>query len=114
MCSAIGPNQEERAFMEMVTVATFNEPQQAEPLKQRLERAGIQSEVHDERNLQRYWFMSETLAGIRLRVEKHSYQKARELLEGWDRVDDALHDAIHCPECKSSRVEYPQFTRKFV
>src|SRR4030095_7393548 len=63
---------------------------------------------------QRYWFMSETLAGIRLRVEKHYYQKARELLEGWDRVDGALRDAIHCPECKSSRVEYPQFTRKFV
>ena len=100
--------------MDMVTVATFNEPQQAEPLKQRLERTGIKAEAHDERNLQRYWFMSETLAGIRLRVEKHYYQKARELLGEWDRADGALRDAIHCPECKSSRVEYPQFTRKFV
>jgi len=25
-----------------------------------------------------------------------------------------LRDAIHCPECGSSRVEYPQFTRKFI
>ena len=100
--------------MEMVTVATFNELQQAEPLKPRLDRAGIKAEIHDERNLQRYWFLSETLAGIRLRVEKHDYERAKQLLADWDRTDGALREAVHCPECGSSRVEYPQFTRKFV
>jgi hypothetical protein len=100
--------------MDMVTVTTFNEPQPAEPLKQRLGEAGIAAEIHDERKLQKYWFMSETLAGIRLRVDKHNFERAKGLLADWDRADGVLREAIHCPECGSSRVEYPQFTRKFV
>src|ERR1051326_5440291 len=35
-------------FMNMVTVATFNEPSSAEPLHQKLEKAGIHSEICDE------------------------------------------------------------------
>jgi hypothetical protein len=29
-------------------------------------------------------------------------------------MDGALHDAVRCPDCGSSRIEYPQFTRKFL
>lgn len=100
--------------MNMVTVATFNEPEQAAPLKTRLELAGIPAQIHDERNLQKYWFMSEPLAGIRLRVDRSDYETTIQLLESWDLADAALSQAVHCPECRSSRVEYPQFTRKFI
>ena len=34
------------------------------------------------------------------------------MLIDWDANDGALRDAIHCPECGSLRVDYPQFTRK--
>lgn len=100
--------------MNMVTVATFNELKHAEPLGKRLEQAGIKAEIYDERKLQKYWFLSETLAGIRLRVDKQDFETAKNLLEKWDAADGALQRAIHCPACKSSRVEYPQFTRKFL
>jgi hypothetical protein len=30
----------------------------------------------------------------------------------WDAAEGALRAAIHCPECNSLRVDYPQFTRK--
>jgi hypothetical protein len=100
--------------MEPVTVLTFNEPEQAEPLKQRLEQAGIPAVIYDERKLQRAFLSRESLAGIRLRVDRKDFERARALLADWHSREGALRDAIHCPSCGSSRVEYPQFTRKFV
>jgi hypothetical protein len=100
--------------MNMVTEVTFNTPEDAEPLKKRLESAGIRAEIHDERKLQKYWFMSEPLAGVHLRVDRSQYESASRLLHDWDAAEGALKDAVHCPACNSSRVEFPQFTRKFV
>jgi len=100
--------------MNMVTEATFNELEQAQTLKQRLEAAGLRAEIHDERKLQRFWFMSENFAGVHLRVDKRDYAAAKKLLEEWDAREGILRTAVHCPSCQSLRVEYPQFTRKFV
>lgn len=100
--------------METVTVLTFNEPESAEPIRKRLESAGIQANVYDERKMQKYRFISEPLAGIRLQVAKENYPRAKDLLHEWDVAEGLCREAIHCPECGSSRVEYPQFTRKFV
>src|SRR4051812_14544847 len=101
--------------MTPVTVLTFNEPEDAEVVKTRLESAGVPAAIYDERKVQRFWYMAEPLAGIRLRVDRKDYERAQEFLHEWARTDgDALRQAIHCPECGSSRVEYPQFTRKFL
>jgi hypothetical protein len=100
--------------MEKVTVLTFNEPEHAEPARRRLEEAGIPATINDERKLQKYWFISEPLAGIQVCVPLPEYERARKLLHEWDATEGILREAIHCPECGSSRVEYPQFTRKFI
>lgn len=100
--------------MKDMTVASFEEREKAEHLRERLEKAGITCEVFDESKLQKYWFLSKPHAAVKLRVEARDFDKARELLSGLDRIEDALHDAVRCPQCGSSRVEYPQFTRKFV
>lgn len=100
--------------MEWLTVATFNEPEHAEPLRRRLQEAGLVAEIHDERKLQRWYFLAPTLAGIRLRVPKEKHPAARKLLEEWHVRDGALGNAIICPECGSSRIEYPQFSRHFL
>jgi len=102
-----------RGLMEPVTVATFNEPEEAEPVRQRLTDVGIFAEVHDERKLQKYLFLSRPLAGIRLRVDKKDHSRAESLLNEWDKTTGILRDAIRCPECGSSRIEYPQFSRHF-
>lgn len=98
----------------MVTEVTFNKPEEAEPLKKRLEAAGIRAEIQDERKHQRYWFISEPLAGVHLRVGRSQYENASRLLREWNASDGVLKNAVHCPACSSSRVEFPQFTRKFV
>jgi len=100
--------------MEWLTVATFNEPEEAEALRRRLQEAGFTAEVHDERNLQKWYFLAPTLAGIRLRVPKERQPDARRLLNQWHARDGALRHAIICPECSSSRIEYPQFSRHFL
>jgi hypothetical protein len=98
--------------MEFETVTTFNEPSEAEPLQKRLNEAGIVARIQDDRRLQRYAFVSKPYAGIRLQVLKEKYQDARKLLQEWDAAEGVLAAAVHCPACGSSRVEYPQFSRK--
>ena len=98
----------------MVTVATFNERDKAEPLRQRFEKAGIHAEVQDEHRFEWLWFVFKPLAAIRLKVHKQDFERAHKLLNEWDAAEGVLRDSVRCPKCKSSRVEYPQFTRKGV
>ncbi|MDB6109299.1 MAG: hypothetical protein JWR69_1049 [Pedosphaera sp.] len=99
--------------MDSITVATFNVASNAEPLKHRLEEAHIPVEVHDESMMERLWFVARPLAGVRLKVHSRDFENALRLIHVWDEKEGVLRDAIRCPECRSSRVEYPQFTRKF-
>src|SRR6185503_5805856 len=100
--------------MTRVPVATFNSRTTAEPLQKRLVEAGIYAEIHDELRLEKLWFVSKPAAGIRIEVPANQYERAYELLMEWDRQEAALRGAIRCPEWRSLRVEYPQFTRKFL
>jgi hypothetical protein len=100
--------------MEVVTVATFNEPQDAEPIVERLKQCGILARVHDERKIQKYWFVSRPHAGIRIQVPKEQFLMTEQLLQEWHVAERVLDRAIRCPECGSSRIEYPQFSRNSI
>ncbi len=98
---------------QLMTLATFNENSKAEPLKERLKGAEIWSEIYDESAAQKTWFMTnEPKAHIRLRVKKEDFENAQKLLKDWDATEGVLRDAVRCPECGSSRIEYPQFSRR--
>jgi|SRR5438105_310806 len=99
--------------MKSVLLATFNDLQPAQQLRERLLQAGIQSIIHDESNLQRFWFMSEILAAIHVEIQQPDYLKARQLVAEWS-LAGQLQEAVRCPDCHSCRVEFPQLTRKFV
>src|ERR1043166_4218056 len=98
----------------MVTVASFNQKDEAEHLKERLQAAGIHAEGYDASKLQKFWFWSKPLAGKKIRVDQHDFERAKILLADLDAREHVLDHAVRCPECGSSRVEYPQFTRKFI
>jgi hypothetical protein len=100
--------------MKTVSLATFNELEPAQQLRERLQRAGIQAFIHDETKIERFVYMSDPLAAFHVRVTQPDYEKSLRLVEEWDRADGALKSAIRCPECHSSRIEYPQVTRKFL
>jgi putative signal transducing protein len=99
---------------EMITVATFNERDKAEALQHRLTAAGVPADVYDESTLQSTLFVTKKhLAHMRVQVDKKDMDRAEKLLAEWE-PEGALRDAVRCPECGSSRIEYPQFTRKFL
>ena len=98
--------------MNRIRVALFGSTAKAEPLKQRLIQSRIQAEVHEELGLKKLWFVAKNSAGARLESPANQFERAYQLLLDWDTAEGVLRDAIRCPECKSLRVDYPQFTQK--
>jgi hypothetical protein len=100
--------------MKSITVATFNEPAPARTLCDRLELAGHRALHQDESGMQQFWFLTEPLAAHKVEVEESELASVRRLIGEWDRADGALRAAVRCPQCGRSRIEHPQFTRKFL
>ncbi len=98
----------------MVTIATFNEPAKAQHLKERLQTAGLKADIHNEGHLQSVAFMSKPQANAKVQVDEKDFEAAQQLLVEWETSDPELVAALHCPQCGSSRIEYPQLTRKFL
>jgi hypothetical protein len=98
--------------MSRIPIALFKDCAKAEPIQHRLAEAGIAAEIHDELRLEKLWFVSKPDCGARIEVPANQFERAEQMLVEWDASEGALRDAIHCPECKSLRVDYPQFTRK--
>ena len=100
--------------MNTVPLATFNELEPARRLQERLQQSAIMATIRDESKLERFWFMSEPFAAIHVEVAQPDYLKARQLIGQWDKAEAVMKEALPCPECQSTRLEYPQLTRKFV
>jgi transposase-like protein len=98
----------------MVTIATFNEPAKAKRLKDRLQQAGLKADIYNEKHLQALAFMSKPQANVKVNVDEEDFATAQQLLVEWETTDPDIGSAIHCPQCGSCRIEYPQLTRKFI
>ncbi len=98
--------------MSRIRIAIFEEPASAEPVRIRLVQQGVPAEIHTETAWARLWFVSSRRAGVRLEVAAGQAERATQLLQQWAAQQDLLHDAVRCPECRSLRVDYPQFTEK--
>ena len=96
-------------------VATFSDLEKAEEVKNCLAKAGIATEVIDESKLQKFWFLSRSLAADKVMVAQEDFDRARSVLQAADAQDHhVLHGELRCPQCGSPNIEYPQFTRKFI
>ena len=99
----------------MVTIGTFNEPEKAKRLKQRLQESGVKADVHNERHLQQMAFMSRPQANAKVMVDDDDFERVQNLMIEWETSDPDVGSAIiRCPQCNSSSIEYPQMTRKFL
>jgi hypothetical protein len=100
--------------MEPVTILTFEEAEHAQAASQQLERAGLHPVVDDESKRQKRWLVSECHACYHVQVDKAEHPRAQQILDEWGEAHAAiLREAIRCPECGSSEIEYPQYNRKF-
>jgi transposase-like protein len=99
----------------MVTIATFNEAAKAKRLKERLQQAGLRADMINEGHIQQVAFMSKPQANLKVQVDDTDFEKAQRLMTEWEASDPDIGAAmIRCPQCGSSRIEYPQMTRKFL
>jgi len=83
----------------------------AEAISNRLVQAGLDARLSEGSWLQRQWFVRKGEAGISVEVPGDQFERAEKLLLAWDAAEGLLRDVIRCPECKSLRVQYPQFAR---
>ena len=99
----------------MVTIATFSEPAKAKRLKERFDQSGLKADIHNEGHLQQVAFMSKPQANVKLQVDDNDFERAQSLMVEWETSDPDVGAAIiRCPQCNSSRIEYPQMTRKAI
>jgi transposase-like protein len=95
-----------------LTIATFNDHAPAEVLKDRFLDAGLHADLSDDAGSQAIFFLSKhPRANMRIRVRKEEYERAKKLLQEWEK-DGVMSQAVRCPQCGSSRIEYPQFSRR--
>ncbi len=97
---------------QVITIAAFNDAAPAEGLKNRLRDAGVHAEVADDSGAQAIFFLSSRpRAHMRVQVLKEEYANAGRLIQQWEK-DGVMAEAVRCPQCGSSRIEYPQFSRR--
>jgi uncharacterized protein with PIN domain len=96
-----------------LTVATFNERAPADRVATRLREAGFNADVFDESAAQKWLLLNiSPKAHMRVRVNKDEGERAMELLRQWEKDENIMAEAVRCPQCGSSRIEYPQFSRR--
>ncbi len=93
-------------------VALFRSRAEAEPVKASLAEAAVHAEIRDEPAFGRFWFVSPRSGATSLEVPAEQFERAEQLLLDWEAGRGPFDGAIHCPECGSLRVEYPQYTRR--
>jgi len=98
----------------LITVATFNDRDPADELASRLRDAGLQAGIYDESHEQKWkLFNIHPRAHMRVRVPSREVDRANAQLSEWrTAADPVLAHAVRCPECGSSNIEFPQFSRR--
>ncbi len=96
-----------------ILLATFHDRLPAQALRDRLEHAGIPAKVGNDTFIQRYIFFVKPAATFQVWVNPDDFDQACEKLTEWDKNENILKEAVRCLDCRSPRIEYPQYTRKF-
>jgi len=97
--------------MKTAIVATFNDPEHARPVLERLTSAGLHAKLRDETRWQGA-HLAERLASVKIEVPEAEFDAARERLRECSPCE--MEQSVCCPECGSPDVDYPQVTRKFI
>ena len=90
-----------------VTIAKFTYSSEAQIVKGRLEDDGIPVFLSDNFTIDTDPLVSNAIGGVKVKVYKEDEQRALETLKEISKYSTDDHgNAIHCPNCDSTRIEY--------
>ena len=115
---------------ELITIANFSHPTEADPVVAWLESEGIECFVTNEHTITMNWLYSNAIGGVGVRVKAAEVERANEILravlnpdavEGERTPADSETDQgsdnnseMRCPQCGSENVYYEKFSRRLV
>ena len=115
---------------ELITIANFSHPTEADPVVAWLESEGIECFLTNEHTVTMNWLYSNAIGGVGVRVKAADVERANELLQvvlnpdaieaeptaADSEVDKESDDdsEIRCPKCGSENVYYEKFSRRLV
>ncbi|MGH8022572.1 MAG: hypothetical protein ACRED1_03250 [Limisphaerales bacterium] len=94
-----------------VSVAVFEKINDGRILETFFRDRDIDSRTYDDKLLQLFLFLCPPRVTFRVQVRQDQFDAATHAMD--DAHPAILELAIHCPECGSLRVNYPQMTRRF-
>ena len=115
---------------ELITIANFSHPTEADPVVAWLESEGIECFLTNEYTVTMNWLYSNAIGGVGVRIRAADVERANEILQvisnpdatgeksvstdfETDQGDEDASD-IRCPQCGSADVYYEQFSRRLV
>ena len=115
---------------DLITVATFSHPTEADPVVAWLESEGIECFLTNEHTISMNWLYSNAIGGVGVRLRAADVERANEILQiisnpdttgeesapadfETDQGNDDASD-VCCPQCSSADVYYEKFSRRLV
>ena len=95
-----------------VKVAVFKESNEAQVLEAFFKKRRVEARTYHDKILLLLLFLCPPRATFRVEVRHGFIKHAMELLDADPDAPAILQKAVHCPECDSLSVDYPQMTRK--
>ena len=89
----------------MITLRTYDFPEEAHLLRMHLEAGGFQVFIADEFTVGNYWPWSYVVRGIKVQVPEEDFETARLFLVEDTALAEGEEIMLRCPACRSSRVE---------
>jgi hypothetical protein len=93
-------------------VAVFENLTDGQALTTQLQDQGFEARAYDDKAFRYFLFLRPPQITYRVQVRRDDAPAAAEFLAAKKPV--VLARAIHCPDCGSLRINYPQMTRRFI
>jgi hypothetical protein len=93
-------------------VAVFENLTDAQVLVRQLKNCGFPARAYDDKVYRHFLFLCPPRITYRLQVRREDTVLAAKLLE--TKYPTGLARSIHCPDCGSREINYPQMTRRFI